>query len=191
VTGLTFISPDLAGKRMQLLREVLPAARRVALLWASYGGNLVAREIALITETANSLRIVVEPQSIDSGEALVRWFDRAASHRPDAIQVVADLKMVSYRDILVDRSRRLKLPLFAGWADVVRSGALLSYSAVFTELFRRSAHYVDRILRGAKPGDLPVEQPTRFELVVNAGAARALGIQIPRQILVRADEVIG
>lgn len=189
-TGLSFVSPDLAGKRVQLLREVLPGARHAAMIWATYVNNLAAREINATVEAAGRVALGMQTQSIESADALIRWFKRIARNRPDAILVVADLRMVSYRDLLVEQARRLKVPLIAGWADIVRHGALLSYSPKFPDLFRRSAHFVDRILKGAKPGDLPVEQPTEFELIVNLRTARALGVSVPQSILVRADELI-
>lgn len=189
-TGLSFVSPDLAGKRIQMLREVLPGARRIAMIWASYVDDIALPEVRVTLASAKRVGLKVETKSIESAEALVRWFQSIERSRPDALLVLADLKMVSYRDILVEHSQRLKIPLIAGWGDIVRAGALLSYSAKFSELFRRSAHYVDKILKGAKPGDLPVEQPTEFELVVNLKTASALGLTIPQSVFVRADEVI-
>jgi len=190
VTGVSYVSPELAGKRLELLHEILPSARRIALIWASYFDKLGALEVKLTASFAKRMGMNLQTQSIGSAEALVAWFEQVGRRKPDALVVLADLKMVSYRDILVEHGRRLKLPIFAGWPDVVRAGALLSYSASFAELFRRSAHYVDKILRGAKPGDLPVEQPTGFHLAVNLGTARALGLKVPHSILLRADEVI-
>lgn len=189
-TGLSFVSPELAGKRLQLLREALPRARQVAMIWATYVDKIAAAEVKATVEIARGMGLEIETQSIESAEALARWFQRSEQSRLDAVIVLADLKMVSYRDVLIEHSRRLRVPLIAGWSDIVRAGALLSYSAKFSDLFRRSAHYVDKILKGAHPGDLPVEQPREFELVVNLKTARSLGIAIPQSILLRADDVI-
>jgi putative ABC transport system substrate-binding protein len=190
VTGVSYVSPELAGKRLELLREVLPSAHRIAMIWASYIDALSAREVRLTASFAKQMGMGLETRSIGSAESLVAWFEQVGRSKPEALIVLADLKMVSYRDILVEHGRRLKLPIFAGWPDVVRAGALLSYSPSFVELFRRSAHYVNKILRGAKPGDLPVEQPTGFHLAVNLSTARALGLKVPQSVLLRADEVI-
>ena len=120
----------------------------------------------------------------------MRQFDRIGKTRPDVLLVLADPRMISYRDIVIEWANRNRLPTVAGWPDFVRAGGLLSYSPNFEELFRRSAHYVDKILKGAKPADLPVEQPTKFELVINLETAKALGLTIPQSLLLRADEVI-
>jgi putative ABC transport system substrate-binding protein len=190
VTGNSFVSADLAGKRLQLLREALPSARKVALLHSvAHAGNLAA-EVQASAAGAAALGLQLDPYAVESADALVRRFAQLGRDRPDAVLVLGDLKMVAYRDLLIENAARYRLPMVAGWPDIVRAGALLSYSPDFDALFRRSAHHVDRILKGARPGDMPVEQPTRFRLVVNLKSARALGVALPASVLVRADEVI-
>ncbi len=189
VTGVTFIAPDLAGKRMQLLREVLPTARRVTLIWGAEASAAGPEEKASI-EAAAKLGITVDPQAIDNAETLLRVFDRARRTRPDALVVIGDPRMAAYREIIIEHAARLGLPTVAGWSDFVRAGGLLSYAPHLPTLFLRSASHVVRILEGAKPGDLPIEQPTRFELVINLKTAKALGLTLPQSLLQRADEVI-
>lgn len=189
ITGVSSVGRDLAGKRLQLLREVLPHAKKVSLPYAGYAGAM-PRAAKASVESAATLKLALEPHSIESADALVQWFERIGRNRTDAVLVLADAKTVSYRDILVEQAARHRLPLFGDWPDLVRAGGLVSYSADFSALFRRAAHFVDKILRGAKPADLPVEQPTRFNMALNLRTARQLGLTIPQGILLHADEVI-
>lgn len=190
VTGNSFVSPDLAGKRLQLLREVLPSARKVALLHSAAHASTLSAEVQASTAGAAALGLRVDAYAVESAEMLARRFAQFGRDRPDAVLVLGDLKMVAYRDLLIENAAHHRLPIVAGWADIVRAGALLSYSPDFNALFRRAAHQVDNILKGSRPGDLPVEQPTHFQLVVNLKTARALGIALPPSVLMRADEAI-
>jgi len=189
VTGLSFVAPDLAGKRLQLLREALPSAKRVAMVWGGYTKGM-ANEVKTSTDAATRLGLAIESYPLDDADKVPRQFERIGKSRPDVLLVLADLRMVAYRDIVLDWVNRNRVPTVAGWPDFVRAGGLLSYSPSYEALFRRSAHYVDKILKGAKPGDLPVEQPTKFELVINLKTAKALGLTIPQSLLLRADDVI-
>jgi putative ABC transport system substrate-binding protein len=112
------------------------------------------------------------------------------SYSSDALLIIVDQRIRGFRKIIADAALQIRIPSFAGWSGFVVSGALASYAPDFRELFRRAAHYVDRILKGAKPADLPIEQPTKFELVINLKTAQALGITFPRTVLLRADRVI-
>lgn len=189
ITGMSSVSPDLAGKRLQLLREIIPGARKVAVLYGGYAVTL-PREIEISKHRALSLNLSIQAHPVESADSVVRWFDKMGRNRPDVVMVLPDVKTVSYRDVLVEQASRHHLPLVAGWPDLTRAGALYSYSADFIDMFRRSAHFVDKILRGAKPSDLPIEQPTRFSLLLNMKAARDLRLTIPQSIALRADEVI-
>ena len=189
VTGLYAMAPDLAGKRMQLLREALPSARRVAMIWGAES-KLVMNDVKASTQAAARLGMRIEPYAIGDADQVNRQFERIAKTRPDVLFVLADTRMTAYRDIVLDWVRHNQVPSVAGWPDFVRAGGLLSYSPSYDALFRRSAHYVDKILTGARPADLPVEQPTAFELAINLKTAKALGLTIPPSLLLRADEVI-
>ncbi len=189
ITGISSLSTELAGKRLQLLREILPSAKYVVMLSGS-DGRTMADEVDVSRRSAKALGLALEPFAIENAEALVQRFEQMGRRRPDAVMVRADPKMLAYRDILVEQAGRLRLPLFAGFAELVRAGALVSYSADFSALFRRSAHLVDKVLRGAKPSDLPVEQPTHFTMLLNMKVAKSLGLKIPQGILLRANEVI-
>jgi ABC-type uncharacterized transport system substrate-binding protein len=190
VTGVTFIAPELVAKRMQLLREVLPRAKRVAAIWDAETSSAAEPELKATTQMASKLGMALDSRAVDSGETLLRIFDQLARTRPDALIVLGDQRMFAYRDIVIEHVDQLRLPTIAGWGDFVRAGGLMSYAPHFPTLFRRSASHVVRILKGADPAGLPVEQPTRFELVINLKAAKALGITIPQSVLVRADEVV-
>lgn len=187
VTGISFVAPDLAGKRLQLLRELLPGAKKVAMLW---GMPDAEAELATTRVLGRDFDLAIESHRLAEATGLIERLDRIGKGRPDALLIVGDLKMVSYRDLVIDMARRYRLPTVAGWGDFVRAGGLISYAPNFPALFRRSAHLVDRILRGARPRDIPVEQPNEFELVVNLRTADALGIAVPPSIVVRADTLI-
>ncbi|MFZ2652296.1 MAG: ABC transporter substrate-binding protein [Burkholderiaceae bacterium] len=189
VTGLSAMAPDLAGKRMQLLHETLPSAKRVALIWGAES-RVIKNDVAASTRAAAQLGLRIEPYALSQADQVNLQLERIAKSRPDALFVLADTRMTAYRDIVLDWTRRHNVASVAGWSDFVRAGGLLSYSPSYAAMFRRSAHYIHRILKGAKPAELPVEQPTRFEMVINLNTAKALGVTIPYAVRLRADEVI-
>jgi putative ABC transport system substrate-binding protein len=189
VTGLSNLAPELGGKRMQLLKETLPALSRVALLWntASATTRLEAREAEVAARTLG-----VELQSVE-----VRGrgdFDAAfaaiARGRAEALVVIFDPITVAQLPRIVGFAREKQLPGIYGIREFADAGGLISYGVSLADLARRTGSYIDKILRGAKPADLPVEQPTKFELVINLKTARTLGLTIPQSVLIRADEVI-
>ena len=189
ITGLSIFAADLAGKRLELFKEVLPGLKRVAVLWnpASEGA---ATEWRATQAAARQLGLAMASLEVRSGEELLRVFERARAQRPAALLVLSDVRVISYRKLIADFAAGERIPTLFGFAEFASAGGLLSYGVSLAALYRRSAEYVDRILRGAKPADLPVLQPTRFELVVNARAARELGLVIPPSLKVRIDEVI-
>jgi putative ABC transport system substrate-binding protein len=189
VTGLSFVAPDLAGKRLELLREALPSAKRVAMVWGAPMKGM-ANEVGASTEAATRLGLEIESYPLSDVDRLPSQLERIRKTRPDVLLVLADLRMVAYRDIVLDWASHNRMPTVAGWPDFVRAGGLLSYSPSYEALFRRSAHYVDKILKGAKPGGLPVEQPTKYDFVINLRTAKALGLTISPRLLLRAHEVI-
>lgn len=188
-TGLSFIAPGLAGKRLQLLQEVLPAARRLAL---SQDASLTTTnaEVQASGEAKARLGLRLEHHRLHDTAQLSRNLKQMATRRPYAPLILADLRMIACREILIDWAARKRVPTMAGWTDTVRAGGLPSYAQSDEALFRRAAHCVQQILAGAKPGDLPVEQPMKFDLVINLKTAKALGLAVPKSLLLRADEAI-
>ena len=188
VTGLSIQSTDVAGKRLQLLREVLPNLHRLALL-ANVGFPGHAQEIGEVQAGARTLGLQVATFDIKRVEDIVPAFD-AIKGRADALYVISD-PLVSSNPIRINTlSLGARLPTMHNFREIVEAGALMSYGASFPDLFRRAAEFADKILRGAKPADIPVEQPTKFELVLNLKTAKALGLEVPATLLARADEVI-
>ena len=189
ITGTSLMATDTAAKRLQLLKEVVPNARRVAVL-----GNLrnasVARSWEETQEAAGRLGLKLLPTAAGTRDEVTAAFALIAKERPDALVVILDSLMVDHRYQVVEFAAQNRLPAVYGGPMFAEPGGLLVHSADFHELWRRAAVYVDRILKGATPGDLPIEQPTKFQLVVNLKTAKALGIAIPVTVLQRADQVI-
>jgi putative tryptophan/tyrosine transport system substrate-binding protein len=189
LTGIAGLSPDLAGKRLELLRELVPSLSKVAVLWNP--ANSAEAAAVKATETAAlslGMSLIVErasnPSEIDRAIAAV------TQSGAKSVVVLPDPMFLANRAQLVELIGKARLPAIYMETGFVAAGGLLSYGPNFTELFRRAAAYVDKILKGAKPGDLPVEQPTKFELVINLKTATTIGITPPTSILLRATEVI-
>jgi putative ABC transport system substrate-binding protein len=189
VTGLSFISPELGAKRIELVKEIVPKARRIAVIWNARD-SISEREWDQAREAGRTLGLEIDPEPVRETADLARTLDALPRERPHAVLVIVDARMISFRKIIADAAIKARIPCVAGWRGYVESGALASYAPDFRALFHRAAYYVDRILKGAKPQDLPVEQPSKFELVVNVKTASAIGIAIPKAVLLRADEVI-
>jgi len=188
VTGLSAMITEVAAKRVELLRELAPGLARIAALLDM--GNPIARSQWKEIETAaRSLGIQAQLLDMRKSEDLGRAFDAAVGQRADAL-VVAQTIMMANRRLLVDLAAKHRLPAMSASREFVDAGGLISYGVSYPDLYRRAAGFVDKILKGAKPGDLPVEQPTKFELVINLKAAKALGLTIPQSLLLRADQVI-
>jgi putative ABC transport system substrate-binding protein len=189
ITGLSFIAPELGAKRLALAKEILPQTRRVAVMWNARD-PASNNEWAQVRDAGPKLGIATDALPVGETDDLARALDSLPKSASQALLVIVDARMVGFRKIVADAAIRGRIPCFAGWREYVTAGALASYAPDFRALFRRAAFYVDRILRGAKPADLPVEQPTKFELVVNLRTAKAIGITLPNAVLLRADEVI-
>jgi putative tryptophan/tyrosine transport system substrate-binding protein len=189
VTGLSTIAVELAGKRLELLKEAIPRITRIALL-GNMSNPASTSNWRQIEVAARSLGL--EPQLLDVRvpEDFARAFDTAIKHRADAVQVTNDTLTQTNLRRIVDLSAKHRLPSIFASREFVDAGGLMAYGPNFTDLYRRAATYVDKILKGAKPADLPIEQPTKFELVINLKTAKALGLTIPQSLLVRADELI-
>jgi putative ABC transport system substrate-binding protein len=188
-TGLTDQVADLGEKEVQILREVVPATRRVAILWHEGNpGALVTFEQTRTAATKAGLTVAtIGVRSPDELEAAVA---QAVGGRPDALIVIHDVLTVSHRVRIAQLALKHRLPSICGSTPYVDAGGLVAYGASLPDLFKRAAVFVDRIARGARPADIPVEQPTTFQLRINLKTARALGLTIPPAILGRADEVI-
>jgi putative ABC transport system substrate-binding protein len=188
ITGLATTSADFAGKRLELLRAIVPSLKRVAVLWhPANPSNPIQLKGAQAAARALGMRL--EPVSIQGPND----FDSASKAVPgtDGLLFLESPLFTTHRARLAELAARSRLPAIYGQREYVEVGGLMSYGTHFKDLYRRAAWYVDKILKGAKPGDLPVEQPTNFELVINLKTAKALGLTIPQSLLQRADQVIG
>ena len=187
VTGVTFISSDLAAKRLQLLKEMAPQVSRIAVIW---NPDHVDPEYRETQKAAQALGVSVESLEVRSAADFDAAFRRAVDSRVEALIPVSSRLLTSQRPRIVAFASERRLVLASGWGPWAQQGALFSYGPDLNLTTRRAATYVDKILKGAKPGDLPVEQPTRVELVINMKTAKALGVTIPQSLLLRADRVI-
>jgi ABC-type uncharacterized transport system substrate-binding protein len=189
VTGFSLLATDLAGKRIELLREVVPGLRRLAIL-GNVGNPLVLLEIGEAQTAARTLGLdVVTSSEIRKAEDIVPAFE-AFKGRADALFVVVDPLISNNRLPIATLALGARLATTHGLRGMVEVGGLMCYAANFPDLFRRTAGLVDKILRGVKPAEIPVEQPTKFDLVINLKTAKALGLTVPETLLARADEVI-
>lgn len=190
VTGVSFISSDLAGKRVQLIRDLVPAARRIAVLWDSNSANARA-EAHVALEAAARLGLKAEKVALPSGGDLPRALGRLQANKPDALYVTFEEGIVvNNRSVIAEFGVRHRVPIISGWSSLTEAGGLISYAPDLAAIFRRSAHYVDRILKGTKPAELPVELAHSVEFVINLKTAAALGLEIPQSVLLGADRVI-
>ena len=188
VTGLSSQATDLAGKRVELLREVIPGLRRLAIM-ANVGYPAAALDMREVQAATRVLGLEAVKSEIRRAEDIAPALD-AFRGRADALYVCGDPLVIANRIRINILALGTRLPTMYGSREYVEAGGLMSYGPNITDLFRRAAEYVDKILRGAKPADLPVEQPTKFELVINLTTAKALGLEMPPSLLARADEVI-
>jgi putative tryptophan/tyrosine transport system substrate-binding protein len=188
VTGLSMQLPDAVGKRLELLREVVPSLRRLAIM-VNVGFPDAVVEARATQAAARSMGIQAATLEIWRAEDIVPAFESLKDHA-DALYVTADALLNANRIRINTLALRARLPTMHDFRELVEAGGLMSYGPNFASMFRRAAEYVDKILRGTKPADLPVEQPTKFELVINLKTAKALGLTIPQSLLQRADEVI-
>lgn len=189
VTGVTTFSTELTAKRIELLEELVPNLSRLALLH-NMGNPAAGPEWEETRSAARSRNLHAELLDVRSAGELGRAFERAVRTHVDALVVGLDGLTQMHRQSIVDLAVRNRLPAAYPAREFVEAGGLLAYAVSYPDLYYRFASYADRIFKGAKPGDLPVERPTRFELVINLRTARSLGLAIPQSVLLRADEVI-
>jgi putative ABC transport system substrate-binding protein len=189
MTGLTFMAAEFNGKRLEMLRDIVPGLRHVAIVANSeHPGSQL--ELAYSEDVAQKLGLTIEYFSTTNRNELETAFTAMTADAPQAISLFADGFAVQNRQRIIDFAMSHKMPVISGWPVFAHSGALCTYGPRLTESYRKLAGYVDRILKGAKPADLPIEQPTKFEMVINQRTAKALGLTIPPALLITADEVI-
>lgn len=191
MTGLTSTHGELSAKRLELLKEAFPSIKRIAVLYfvgPSAAG--VAEQLAETERAAKKLGVSLATEESSSPDDFNRAFASVQKQRPDALVVIENPMFQFNRARLTELAAGLRVPAIYNVGEYVESGGLMSYGASYADLIRRAATHVVKILNGTKPGDLPIEQPTRFELVINMKTAKALGIRIPKLILLRADRVI-
>ncbi|MBI2754903.1 MAG: ABC transporter substrate-binding protein [Betaproteobacteria bacterium] len=189
MTGLTSLSPELGAKRVELLREMLPKTSRPAVLYAlAFPG--VSAQLSEAERAARAFGMDFLPVEATRPEDFEPAFAEALKRRADALLVIENPMFFTNRKTIVGLAEKHRLPAIYISKEYVVSGGLMSYGSNYADLCRRAASYVDKILKGAKPGDLPVEQPVKFELVINLKTAKAMGLTIPPAMLLRADEVI-
>ena len=192
ITGSTFLGPELVSKRLALLKEALPSVSRVGILWhPSAFGERTNQDMVRETEaTARTLQIQLKFAEAPGVDQLDHTFSSMTNAHAEALFVFPSPMLFAERRRIVALATKHRLPSMFNAREFVELGGLMGYGSTISDLNRRAAIYVDKILGGAKPADLPVEQPTKFELVINLKTAKALGLTIPQSLLLRADEVI-
>jgi putative ABC transport system substrate-binding protein len=190
VTGSTDIAPDLSGKRLELLKEAIPKARRVAVLWQEVAGSSDVDEIKQTEIAARAYGIKLQVVSVQAPDRFQDAFAAFKKGNADALVIIQNGFTNFHSKQLLELAAKNRLPTMCEGLNFIEAGCLISYGSDQIYQYHRAATFVDKILKGAKPADLPVEQPTKFELVINMKPAKALGIKIPNSILVRADRVI-
>jgi putative ABC transport system substrate-binding protein len=189
VTGLSTLAPEISGKRLELLKEIIPGLSRIAVLGSSINsGNAQALKESELA--ANAFGLKVEYRDVLSPKDINTAFQAANNWRAEAILHLSSAVLNSVRKETVDLAIKSRLPTIFPWPEFVEAGGLMSYGVSLTDLHHRAAKYVDKILKGAKPAELPIEQPTKFDLVVNLKTAKQIGLTVPPNVLARADRVI-
>ena len=189
ITGITAQASDLWPKRLELLKEIVPKLSRVAMLW-NKNNNGMALEAKATQEVAGPLAVALQDRGVKDPNELEVVFGVMTKDRPDGFLALMDPVLNSYRKRILDFLAKNRLPAIFENRVWVEAGGLISYGAVYSDLFRRAAVQMDKILKGTKPADIPVEQPTKFELVINLQTAKQIGLTIPPNVLARADRVI-
>lgn len=189
LTGLAGLAPELSGKRLELLKEIVPRLNRVAILGNPSNPNF--RPVLKETETAASaLGLQLQVLQVKEPVNLQSAFAAMTKARAEALSIIPDPMLVGEQKGIIDLAAKGRLPVIYGTSGVVDAGGLIAYAPSQSEMFKRAATYIDKILKGAKPADLPVEQPKKFELIINLKAAKQIGLTIPPNVLARADRVI-
>ena len=190
VTGAAIVSRELGGKRLELLKEAVPKLARVAFLYDAASPGIVSDVKELLPVAARTLRLTLQPWEIRNADDFDRVFAALNKQRPDGLSVAGGRLMSDNQKRIVGFASKSRLPSVYPYIEAVDAGGLMYYGADLADIYRRVAIYVEKILKGAKPADLPVEQPTKFELVINLKTAKQIGLIIPQKVLARADRVI-
>jgi putative ABC transport system substrate-binding protein len=189
ITGLASLAPELSGKQLELLKESVPSLSHIAVLGTSTQ-PATAQSLREVELAAGALAVKLQYLDVSSPEDIETVFRAAGKGHADAVLVLRAAVFFSHRRQIVNLATKSRLPAMYYTTEYVENGGLMTYGASITDLFRRAAVYVDRILKGAKPADLPIEQPKKFELIINLKAAKQIGLTIPQRVLARADRVI-
>jgi len=189
ITGMVATLPDVARKRLEILKEIIPRLARVSVIW-NPSSSVAQRESKGIKESASVLRLSLNFYEAQTLTQLQNSLNLIPKSRPDGIIVLNDPLVFTYRKNIAEFASQAKIPSIYGFSEFVTVGGLISYGANIADTYRRAAIYVDKILKGAKPGDLPIELPRTFELMINKKTADAIGVTIPNSILLRADKLI-
>jgi putative ABC transport system substrate-binding protein len=190
ITGITLLSRELGGKRLELLKEAAPKVARVAVLYDPSGPSNVHEVTEVLPVTARALVLTLQPLGVKAADGFEQVLAALSRQRPDGLYVIASPLMAANQKRTVGFALKSRLPSMYYSREAVEAGGLMSYGADLADSYRRVAYFVDRILKGAKPADLPVEQPTKFEFVINLKTAKQIGLTIPPNVLARADKVI-
>ena len=189
ITGLASISAELSGKRLEMLKETVPGLSRVVVFGnTTDAGN--ARALKEMEGAARALGLILQYLAVESFDDLERAFKAAIKGRSQALVTFQNPVLITHRTLIVEFAEKNRLPAMYANRETVEAGGLMTYGPDETDLYRRAATFVDKILKGTKPADLPVEQPTKFELIINLKTAKTLGLTIPKELLLRADKVI-
>ena len=188
ITGLTFFAPELEAKQLELLHEALPSVKRIAVV-VNPANPITPSLLQKIAATSERLGVSVRSYEVKAPGEAAPAFDAMAAHRSDAVLFTSDGTLIANRKLLAELALKHRLPS-TGFIEIADAGAFMAYGVDINDFYVRSAVYVDKILKGAKPGELPIDQATRFELVINLKTAKALGITLTRDLLSRADRVI-
>ena len=190
VTGITNLSRELGGKRLELLKEAVPKVARVAVLYDPANPPSVLEVKEVLPVAARALGLTLQPSEVRAADGFEKVFAALNKQRPDGLYVLGAPLMAANQKRIAGLALKSKLPSMYGNRNAVDVGGLIFYGADLADIYRRVAYYVDRILKGAKPADLPVEQPTKFELIINLKTAKQIGLTVPQSLLYRADKVI-
>ena len=189
ITGVSLFYPELAAKRLQLLQEILPRLSRTAVLW-NVTNPAKTTELKAAQDAAPGLRITLQLLPVRDARDFKQAFEAARLNHSEAFLELGDALTFIHRSQIIDGVAKLRIPAAYQFKQMAQDGGLMAYGPDFPETLRRTARYVDKILKGENPADLPIEQPTKFELVVNLKTAKALGLTIPQSLLLRADQLI-
>ncbi len=189
ITGWTHLGRELRGKYVELLKEAVPGATRIGILW-NPANPIHGPSLKNVEAAAQALKVQLHPVGVQDPKELESAFSALARKHVEALVVLPDGMFLAQGDRIIALAARSRLPAMYGIMELAKAGGLMGYGVSFPDMYRHGASFVDRILKGAKPADLPVEEPTRFYLLINLKTAKALGLKIPQSVLIRADEVI-